>query len=342
MVRLFLFCIVLVIFQHTVVLLYANSSQSKLDLEQEFDILSKEVLLPGFISLNVPNIENLKGSTIDEVKAKVDIDQITGNARNILYGEELAPEGPLDVMDFSLEWWKSHSNIYGIMNRDPDKGKEYLWRLVKDKIDVEPTPPSPPDLLYPQKRISKNPLDYSSQIEPPKIPPPDLPDLTWMPNPTKYQVTLKYDKDELFNIGEWRYMQKQNWKKDALVAITVGGLSYILNGLSKSKSKEIEVFAYSPSEGPKPRCWTAVALGEPIWNRPTIPPGITLEEWRQRPDLQMWYPTPPIITDTVIVYEPPGWVPVARNISIAISVFYGYRAVYKFFRSKFFPINKLP
>ncbi len=333
--RIFAFCIVAIISQYVLAIPYAHS-QGEMTQEQEFDILLKEVLLPGFISLDVPNFKEIQGKKIEEIKKIIIIDQIKGNARNILYGDELVPEDTLDIMDFSLEWWKTHSKIYGIMKDDKNKGEAYLWKLVQAKAGSEPPDPVPPNPLDLRKPISKKTRDEIPPITEPTIKPLALPDLTWL-YPTKEPVAPSYDGSGLFKLSAWRNTKEIHWKEDASVAMIAGGVAYLLSRLSKSKEKKD--FAYHPSEGPKPICWTACALGEPIWKRSPIPSGITLEEWRQRSDLQMWYPTPPII----IVEDKPSWyIPAGRDVSIAISTHYASRAVYSFFRSKFFPIRNFP
>jgi hypothetical protein len=258
-----------------------------------------------------------------------------------LYGDELVQEDILDIKDFSLEWWKSYSKIYGIVNRDKIKGEEYLWKLVEAKAVAAPPEPLPPDPLYLFKPISKETRDEISPIPEPPIEPVPLPDLTWRYPARELVIKPPFDESGLFELSAWRNTKKISWKRDTLFAVAAGGAAYVLNRLSKSKFERTEDFAYHPSEGPKPIFWTATALGEPTWKRPLIPPGITLEEWRQRSDLQMWYPTPPI---NIIEVEkkPPWYIPVGRDVSIAISVGYSSRAIYRFFRSKFFPIKDFP
>jgi len=60
--RLFIFCIVLIIFQYAVFIPH-TSSQVEITPDQEFDILLKEVL-SGFISFNLP-IEKVVGKTLE-------------------------------------------------------------------------------------------------------------------------------------------------------------------------------------------------------------------------------------------------------------------------------------
>jgi len=166
--RLFIFCIVLIIFQYAVFIPH-TSSQVEITPDQEFDILLKEVL-SGFISFNLP-IEKVVGKTLEEIKRIQIINEITGNAKRILYGEALVPEDVLDTMDFSLEWW-NYSQIYGIMSRNPIQGREYLYRLIHAVASaIHPTslPPKPLDLFRPISREPRDDIKIKTIIEPPPL-----------------------------------------------------------------------------------------------------------------------------------------------------------------------------
>ena len=327
--------------QYTVFIPYAYS-QTVITQEQEFEILSKEVQV-GFISFNVP-LEKVRGKTLDEIKNMFDdiIDEVTGNGKRIIYGDELEPKDVLDIMDFSLEWW-THSSIYGIMGRNPTQGKDYLCELIHSVGGLEPPPPVPPNPLDLFKPISREPRDEISQISRPNIIAPDLPNLTWRYPLEPTTDRLSVDLEGLFDLSAWRNTKNptKHWKRNTLVAVAASGAAYILNRLSKSEFERTTDFAYHPSKGPEPIFWTASALGEPTWKRPSVPPEITLEEWKQRSDLQMWYPNPPIAI-TEIENKRPWYIPRGRDVSIAISVGFASRVAYGFFRSTFFPIKNFP
>jgi len=339
--QLFMFCTVLIISQYAVFIPHSYS-QTEITPEQEFEILSKEVQV-GFISFNVP-LEKVRGKTLDEIKNMFDdiIDEVTGNGKRIVYGDELVPKDVLDIMDFSLEWW-THSSVYGIIGRNSIQGKDYLCRLIHAVAGAEPPPPVSPESLALLKPISREPRDEISQISRPNITAPDLPDLTWRYPLEQTTTRPSVDLEGLFDLSAWRNTKdpNKNWKRNTVIAVAAAGLAYFLNSRCKSEFERTEDFAYHPSEGSKPIFWTASALGEPTWKRPSIPTDIALEEWKQRSDLHMWYPTPPI-NITEIEDKPSWYIPRGRDVSIAISGVLVSRVVYGFVRSTLFPIKNFP
>jgi len=360
--RLFIFCIAFIIFQITVFSSNAYS-QGGITEDKEFDLLLKEVLL-RYISFNVPQevkvgseTIKLEEKTLDEIKGMFNdiIDKIDGNGKRILYGDPLVPKSVLDIMDFSLEWWEKEAKIYGIMRREKEKGKDYLCRLIHAKVEARTSDPVPPHSLNLFSTFSGETANRFTEITKPDISPPNLPNLTWQYPMTETVTRIPFDKDGLFELSAWRPTKEINWKRDAKITAAAGGiavvtgvLAYILNELSKPEIKEREVFVHDPSEDP-PIFWTATALGEPRWKRPSIPSGIEVEEWGQHSDLQMWYPTPPTKTLEEVISSPSKWFRYGRDVSVVISVGSGAVSVgstsytiYKFFRSKFFPIKNFP
>jgi len=348
--RLFIFCVVLIMSQYATFIIPHAYSQEVTDQEletlreQEFEILKEDVLL-GFISFDAP-IERVRELTLQQIKNMFNdiIDEVTGNGKSIIYGEPLVQESgdESDIMDFSLNWWES-SKIWNIMADNPTKGKDYLCRLIHALTGSVPpsSPPIPTLSLF--NAVSIEPRDEVSQISRPNITPPGLPNLRWRYPLERTTTRPSVDLEGLFDLSAWRNTKNpnKNWKRNTLIAVAAGGLAYLLNRLSKSEFERTEDFAYHPSEGPKPIFWTASALGEPTWKRSSIPADITLEDWKQRSDLHMWYPTPPI-NITEIEDKPSWYIPRGRDVSIAISVGFASRVAYGFVRSTFFPIKNFP
>ena len=294
--------------------------------DQEFDILLKEVTL-GFISLDVPNFKDIQGKKPEEIKRIITIKQIKGNAKNILYGNELVTEP--DIMDFSLDWWK-YSKIYGIMVRDEDKGEEYLWQLLQAK-----TVAAPPDPLLPNpledffKPISRKTQDKISPIpKPPEIPPPDL---TWR-YPLGKPLPPSYDGEKLSDLGIWYHPQEEKWWKDALVSTVALAAGLFLSRYSETiEAVTEEEFAEWPPKAPG--CWTACAEGEPIYNRPTLPETkMAIAEWEKQ-NLARWYLTPGI-TERIISPERKSWTAYGRYIAFTVSIDFAARALRKAFWQK--------
>jgi len=341
--RLFVFCTLLIISQYVVFTFNSYSQTAAITPDQEFEILSKEVQA-GFISFGVP--DSARGKTLAEITATFSsiIGDVTGNARRIIYGEELVPKNVLDITDFSLEWW-THASIYGIINRNKAQGEKYLCQLIYigDPKSPKHLLPPPLDLFEPVSRDSR---DDINPIPMPDPSPPDLPNLTWQYPLEQIPVRPPDDFLEgLFELSAWRPTKNpnKNWKRNMVIALASGGIAYFLNWLSQPEIEIKEDFVYHPSEGPNPIFWTASALGEPTWKRPSIPPGITLAEWRQRTDLQMWYPNPPHAVLKIEKEPTQAWyMRRGRELSFIVSVSFASRVTYGFVRAQFFPIKNFP
>ncbi len=311
--KLFIFSFAWIIFQVAIFLPYTYAQEDSDAMEQEFLLLAKEKLL-GLIS--------------------------DPNAKRILKGERPQPDNPMD-MDLSFTWWES-SRIFKaklgnkVWKEMPDGTKiTYLQRFesITDPISVE-DPHLNPRNMY--KSYSKEPLKYGiPEIGIERIEERTPPNLAWTPKTTWKPVIYGYDKDELSSLSKWEYKRSEPYRRDVIMAASMGAASLVGYLLSK-KSKDKEYVAKSPPQSPE--CWTACAAGEPKWNKPPLPNSgkeMTLEEWEQHTELHGWYVRPGFDERVPLPYRVYTY---GSAISLSISINYVAHALWKHFHKK----NRFP